>query len=107
MIVFRLSCRYIKSGYIDQRLAGGINTHVGYLSNRPHFLWVYRRDNPLGMSTEHESRAEGDWSTSFSSVLPTSCVGYHAGKPIESVVYCFYKSFLWVYGTINHRFLTN
>ena len=27
-------------------------------------------------------------------------VGYHAGKPIESVFYCFYKitlSFLWVY----------
>ena len=22
---------------------------------------------------------------------PTSQVGYHAGKPIESVVYCFYK----------------
>ena len=20
--------------------------------------------------------------------LPTSCVGYHAGKPIESLVYC-------------------
>ena len=29
--------------------------------------------------------------TSFSSVLPTSRVGYHASKPIESVVYCFYK----------------
>ena len=24
-----------------------------YLSNRPHFLWVYRRDNPLGMLGEH------------------------------------------------------
>ena len=24
-------------------------------------------------------------------VLPTSQVGYHAGKPIVSVVYCFYK----------------
>ena len=23
-------------------------------SNRPHFLWVYRRDNPLGMLREHE-----------------------------------------------------
>ena len=21
----------------------------GYLCNRPHFLWVYRRDNPPGM----------------------------------------------------------
>ena len=26
----------------------------GYLSNRPHFLWVYRRDNPPGMLGEHE-----------------------------------------------------
>ena len=24
------------------------------LSNRPHFLWVYRRDNPRGMLGEHE-----------------------------------------------------
>ena len=24
----------------------------------------------------------------FSCVLPTSRVGYHSGKPIESVVYC-------------------
>ena len=59
------------------------------LSNRPHFIWTYRGDNPLG-----------SWVTSFSSVLPTSRVGYHAGKPIESVVYCFYKinlSFPWVY----------
>ena len=26
----------------------------GYLSNRPHFLRVYRRDNPPGMLGEHE-----------------------------------------------------
>ena len=26
----------------------------GYLSNRPHFLWFYRRDNPLGMLGEPE-----------------------------------------------------
>ena len=25
-----------------------------YLSNIPHFLWVYRRDNPRGMLREHE-----------------------------------------------------
>ena len=25
-----------------------------YLSNRPHFLWVYRRDNPRGMLGELE-----------------------------------------------------
>ena len=38
--------------------------------------------------------------TSFSRVLPTSLEGYHARKPIESVVYCFYKitlSKLWIY----------
>ena len=34
-----------------------------------------------------------DWSAKirqlrFSRVLPTSRAGYHAGKPIESVVYC-------------------
>ena len=27
-----------------------------YLSNRPHFLWVYRRDNPRGMLGEHEKK---------------------------------------------------
>ena len=25
-----------------------------YKSNRPHFLWVYQHDNPLGMLEEHE-----------------------------------------------------
>ena len=25
-----------------------------YLSNKPHFLWVYRRDNPRRMLGEHE-----------------------------------------------------
>ena len=29
----------------------------------------------------------GEHKKNFSSVLPTSQVGYHAGKPIESVVY--------------------
>ena len=69
------------------------------LSNRPHFLWTYRGDNPLG-----------SWFTSCLSVLPTSRVGYHARKLIESVVYCFFKITLVFYeftGTINHRFLTN
>ena len=50
-----------------------------YKSNRPHFLWVYRRDNPLGMLGEH--------SKSFLEFSQKS-VGYHVGKPIESVVYC-------------------
>ena len=44
------------------------------LSNRPHFLWVYRRDNPRGMLEEHE--------------IPS---GLSRRKPIESIVYCFYK----------------
>ena len=35
-----------------------------------------------------KSLAFGSWFTSFSRVLPTSRVGYYAGKPIESVVYC-------------------
>ena len=35
-----------------------------------------------------KSLAFGSWFTSFSRVLPTSRVSYHAGKPIESVVYC-------------------
>ena len=35
-----------------------------------------------------KSLAFGSSFTSCSRVLPTSCVGYHAGKPIESVVWC-------------------
>ena len=34
-----------------------------------------------------KSRIEGEWFTSFPRVLPTSQVGYHAGRPIESVVF--------------------
>ena len=30
------------------------NLKLFYKSNRPHFLWVYWRDNPLGMLGEHE-----------------------------------------------------
>ena len=44
------------------------------LSNRPHFLWLYRRDNPRGMLEEHE--------------IPS---GLSRRKPIESIVHCFYK----------------
>ena len=40
-----------------------------------------------------KSLAFGSWFTSFSRVLPTFRVGYHAGKPIESVVYILNK--LW------------
>ena len=53
----------------------------------------------LTLRTEQRTAREECWTvllvkllvTSFSSVLPTSRVSYHAGKPIESVVYCFYK----------------
>ena len=50
------------------------NLKLCYKSNRPHFLWVYRHDNRLGIF--------GSWFTNFPHVLPTSCVVYHAGKPI-------------------------
>lgn len=58
------------------------------------------------MSEEHEkvchSLAFGSWLTAFSRVLPTSQMGYYAGKPIKSAVPCFHKvklkcfNFLWV-----------
>ena len=61
-------------------------------SNRPDFLSVFRRNNPRGMLGEYEkkvckSRAKDEYFTSFSSVLPTSRVGYYASKPIKSAVY--------------------
>ena len=48
---------------------------------KPHFL-------PKSLRSTNSVLAFGSWFTSFSRVLPTSRVGYHAGKPIESVVYC-------------------
>ena len=47
-----------------------------------------------------KSLAFGSWFTSFSRVLPAaSSVGYHAGKPIESVVYCLNKPWtIWLQG---------
>ena len=53
------------------------NLKLFYKSNRPHFLWVYRRDNPLGILGKH--------SKSFSHVLPTSCMGYHAGRTVSCI----------------------
>ena len=48
-----------------------------------------RRDNPLGVLGEDlKSLAFGSWFTSICHVLPTYRVDYHAGKPMESVVYC-------------------
>ena len=49
-------------------------------------LWY---DHSNESFVNHEPK--GSWFTSFSRVLPTSQVGYYAGKPIESMVYCFYK----------------
>ena len=48
----------------------------------------YRRDNPCGMLGE---RLQAFFYKLFECSLNTSQVGYHVGKPIESVVYCFYK----------------
>ena len=50
------------------------NLKLFYKSNRPHFHSPSARDLQAFLR--------------FSRVLPTSRVGYHAGKPIESVVYC-------------------
>ena len=38
--------------YCDAKLIE--NFKLFYKSNRPHFLWVYRRDNPRGSLREHE-----------------------------------------------------
>ena len=45
-----------------------------------------------------KSLAFGSWFTSFSRVLPTSRVGYHSGKPIESVVYCLNIYIVYISG---------
>ena len=61
--------------------------YIVILSNRPHFPCTFYgftgviTHGEVGRTREHES------------ILPTSKVGYHAGKPLESVVYCFYKQF--------------
>ena len=58
------------------------NLKLFYESKLDHtFFMGYRLDNPLGMLGEYSK-------SFFSRVLPTSRVGYHADKPIKSVVYC-------------------
>ena len=61
------------------------NFKLFYKSNIPHFLWVDRRYNPLGMMGEHSQ-------SSLQAFLVFSQhparVGYNADKPIERVVYC-------------------
>ena len=39
---------------IDGDLMTIIERKLKYISNRPHFLLVYRRDKPRGMLGEHE-----------------------------------------------------
>ena len=43
----------------------------------------------MGLLVNHSPSARD--LQAFSRVLPTSRVGYHAGKPIDSVVYCLNK----------------
>ena len=64
----------------SQLIAG--STPSGYLSNRPHFLWVYRRDNPRGMLGEHEkSGVDG-----FLLISPSQKL---KKKPVGSIVHVF------------------
>ena len=58
-------------------------------------------------------RVEGEYLQTFlSRVLSTSRVGYCAGKPIESALYCSYKYvfnisiFQGLTGAVNHMFFT-
>ena len=60
-----------------------------------------------------KSLAFSSWFSSSSHVLPTSRMGYHTGKPIESVVYCLNKlpesngvaSLLWGFRFTDHASL--
>ena len=47
-------------------------SRTSWLSNRPHFLWVYRRDTHADVG---RTREKLEWFTSFASVLPTSQLG--------------------------------
>ena len=38
-------------------------------------------------SYSHSTPTSGSWFAQFSRVLPTSCIGFYAGKPIESAGY--------------------
>ena len=75
-----------------------------YKSIRPHFLWVYWYDKPtwdVGRTLEKLVNHEPN----FSRVLPTSRVGYHASKPIESVVYCLINCNTYVFNSISQAHL--
>ena len=55
---------------------------IEYLSNRPHFLWVYRRDNPRGC-----------WENTRKAELTDFCWLFHLKswkkKPVGSIVHVF------------------
>ena len=40
--------------YAPRASRNSLHSHENDLSNRPHFLWVYRRDNSRGMFGEHK-----------------------------------------------------
>ena len=56
------------------------NKYACYLSNKPQISMVYRPINPAGCWKNtrriRKSRAEGDWFTNSSTVLPTALVVY-------------------------------
>ena len=61
------------------------NVKLFHKSNRPHFLWVYRRqDNPREMLGTLEK-------------LVNPSPKDHAGKPIESVVYFLNNPYFFLY----------
>ena len=48
--------KYVKGvQFVHRRYSKGVPLlyKMVYLSNRPHFVWVSRRDNPRGMLEEH------------------------------------------------------
>ena len=84
---FRFTLSYLIKA-IDRTFYGftGVITHLGCWEN------TRKACKTLAFSSGF---------TSFSHVLPTSCMGYHAEKPIESVVY-----FLSIVYNIQHFILS-
>ena len=55
-------------------------------SNRPHFIWIYRRNNILGMLEKHSKEIVNH--SPSARYLYTFRVSHHpSGKPIESAVH--------------------
>ena len=80
------------------------NFKLFYKSNRPHFLWVYRRDNPLDQSEALPRSAQ--WRVIRMELLRS----FLAGKPVvpSPHVGCFPApagySLCWVYAWARKRF---